>query len=76
MMVPLAGLTNTGLLSLTSMTVIIRSAVPHRGGRPWSVATTVRLKRSEDWSRRLERTSPVFGSRENASKKTEKEIRV
>ena len=69
-MVPFAGLTNTGLLSFTSMTVMIRSAVPHSGGRPWSVATTVRLKRSEDWSRRRERTSPVFGSRENASEKT------
>lgn len=48
MIVPLAGLTNTGLLSLTSMTMMIRSAVPHKGGRPWSVATTVRLKRSDD----------------------------
>lgn len=48
MMVPLAGLTNTGRLSFTSMTVMIKSAVPHRGGRPWSVATTVRLKRSDD----------------------------
>lgn len=72
MIVPLVGLTNTGRLSLTSMTVIMRSAVPQRGGRPWSVATTVRLKRSDDWSRRRDRTSPVFGSREKASKREHK----
>lgn len=71
-MVPLVGLTNTGRLSLTSMTVMMRSAVPQRGGRPWSVATTVRLKRSDDCSRRRDRTSPVFGSREKASERETK----
>ena len=69
MMVPLVGLTKTGLLSLTSMTMLWRAAVPQRGGRPWSVATTVRLKRSNDCSRRRERTRPESGSRENASGK-------
>lgn len=70
MMVPLVGLTNMGLLSLTSMTMMCKVAVPQRGGLPWSVATTVKLKCSKDCSRRRERTRPVSASREKASDNT------